>query len=541
VLAQPVLYVDDDAPPAGDGLSWVTAYRFLQDALADAVASGGAVTEILVAQGTYPPDRDELNPDGTGDRSATFQLSSGVALIGGFAGTGAGLPNERDVELYESILSGEIGAPGTSDNSYHVVTGSGTDSSAVIDGFTITGGNADDSAPDRRGGGMYNEGGSPTVIDCKFVGNSALVAGGGMINEDGHPVLIGCSFVSNRVVGGYDVGKGGAMYNSASHPTVINCLFLGNVAGSPSALCINPPYHVIFRGGQGGGMYNGNSDLALVNCLFSGNIARSNCCSWNDPWCDCDQWMCGGGEGDALLMSSGAAVIANCTFASDDDIATRATSNTLIANSIMGGGIYNATWWTPSSTTVTFSLLTREWPGPGSHNIIGEPLFVDPDHGDYRLAPGSPCIDAGNNAAVPIGTTTDLQGNPRIADDPTSPDSGHGGLATVDMGAYELQAPCPWDLDGDGTVSLDDILGLLDSFGPCADPDDCPADFDGSGDVGVTDLFAQLASYGSCPGAVCRWDLNGDQVVGQPDLDAVLNHLGPCPEDEACPPLTAST
>jgi hypothetical protein len=59
-----VLYVDDDAPPGGDGLSWATACRFLQDGLAVAAASAGTFNEIRVAQGLYTPDRDEVNPDG---------------------------------------------------------------------------------------------------------------------------------------------------------------------------------------------------------------------------------------------------------------------------------------------------------------------------------------------------------------------------------------------------------------------------------------------------------------------------------------------
>lgn len=59
-----VLHVDDDASAGGDGRSWITAFRFLQDALDEAAGSGGAVSEILVAEGTYVPDRYETNPDG---------------------------------------------------------------------------------------------------------------------------------------------------------------------------------------------------------------------------------------------------------------------------------------------------------------------------------------------------------------------------------------------------------------------------------------------------------------------------------------------
>lgn len=55
---------------------------------------------------------------------------------------------------------------------------------------------------------------------------------------------------------------------------------------------------------------------------------------------------------------------------------------------------------------------------------------------------------------------------------------------------------CPWDLDGDGSVAVNDFLGLLAAWG--SGPGG-PPDFDGSGDVGTTDLLALLAQWGSCP------------------------------------------
>ena len=99
-----VLYVDDDADPGGDGLSWDTAYKYLQDALDSAVDG----TEIRVGQGTYLPDRDEGNPDGTGDREATFLLMNDVAIMGGYAGLGEKDPDERNIALFETTLSGDL-------------------------------------------------------------------------------------------------------------------------------------------------------------------------------------------------------------------------------------------------------------------------------------------------------------------------------------------------------------------------------------------------------------------------------------------------
>ena len=56
--------------------------------------------------------------------------------------------------------------------------------------------------------------------------------------------------------------------------------------------------------------------------------------------------------------------------------------------------------------------------------------------------------------------------------------------------------PCPWDLDGTGTVGVSDLLALLADWGPCKG---CPADFDDDGFVGVSDLLALLANWGPCP------------------------------------------
>ncbi len=75
----------------GDGLPWDIAYKFLQDAIANAVAG----TEIRVAQGIYKPDQDEAGSVTPGDGVAHFPILNGVTLTGGYAGYGRPDPADR--------------------------------------------------------------------------------------------------------------------------------------------------------------------------------------------------------------------------------------------------------------------------------------------------------------------------------------------------------------------------------------------------------------------------------------------------------------
>ncbi len=262
-----IRYVDDDAPAGsvagGDGLSWGTAFTNPQIALA-AAAADGSITEIRIAQGVYWPDRDELNPTGTGDRTATFQLLDGVSILGGYAGIGAADPDDRLIDTYVTVLTGDLaendGPPFFSggENSYTVVTGSGTGTTAVLGGFTITGGNANGLGRDSEiiGGGMFNVGGSPTVTGCTFSGNWAR-HGGGMANDGSSPTVTSCTFSGNGAGSSVLVAAGGGMLNqNTSSPTVIDCTFEGNSA-SP-----------------GGGMHNDSSSPTVTNCTFTGNSAN---------------------------------------------------------------------------------------------------------------------------------------------------------------------------------------------------------------------------------------------------------------------------
>jgi hypothetical protein len=190
VQADSVCYVDDDALGGGDGASWATAYRFLQDALASLGDPQGGVTEVRVAGGVYLPDRYDGVPDGTGSRQASFELTGDVVLRGGYLGLAAGpgeSPDQRDPLGHPSILSGDLAGDdgpdfaGNLENSYHVVAVGDGAVAPTLAGFTVAAGNADGSTPYDHGGGVYNLAGDPLFSGCTFTGNAAG-EGGAMFN-----------------------------------------------------------------------------------------------------------------------------------------------------------------------------------------------------------------------------------------------------------------------------------------------------------------------------------------------------------------------
>ncbi len=124
-----------------------------------------------------------------------------------------------------------------------------------------------------------------------------------------------------------------------------------------------------------------------------------------------------------------------------------------------------------------------------SGDIEAAPAFVNPDADDYRLMPGSPAIDAGNALSMPTSLAHDLDGQQRRVDDPDTADTGFG-APVVDFGAFEFQieVDCPADWNGDGELSVLDLLAYLDAwFTQQAD-----ADLSGDEQITVLDLLAFL-------------------------------------------------
>lgn len=489
-------YVDDSATGLNDGSSWADAYTDLQAAL----AAANAGDEIWVAAGTYVPGSIS---------EASFHLKSGVALYGGFAGSETSL-DQRDWEANPTILSGEIGDSNSEqDNIYHVVTASGTDKTAVLDGFAITRGYAhtrpgpdgdipgvgggilvENGSPtlanlhihhneaDQNGAGMYNDTGSPMLtnivfeknIAWEFAGgldngsgspilrnvvfkeNGAPLGSGGMGNDDGSPILIDVLFQNNNG----DTGGGG--FGGGGHPILIGVRFVGNYAGiaygggmtATNATLINVQFenNTAWRGG---GLYisAGADPARLYNVTFTGNQASD--------------------KGGAVYIANGAPILTNVTI-HNNQVGTRYDA--------LGGGLYvdpqfganpilrNSIVWgnTPEDISGNYTA---------SNSFIGDrgdpdPLFVNAANGDLRLGTGSPAIDAGDNSFLPVDSydldndgdkdeplPVDLANNPRVVD------GNDDGVDSVDLGAYERATG---DADGvtneQGRVDIQDTLYL---------------------------------------------------------------------------------
>ena len=272
---QPDVFVDVNAPDGGDGSSWATAYNDLQDALTPADPCGMPVKRVWVAAGTYKPD------GGTGNRNDSFEppgTGFGTALYGGFAGDEIRL-DQRDPGTNVTILSGDIGLVGdASDNSYHVVQNPGGLHEFILDGFTVTAGNANGVGAKSVGGGVYT-GGYSTIVNCVFRGNSAYNFGGA-IYASGNSTVTNCLFQDNTA----DLQHGGGFYSYSGAPTLTNCTFSANDGGW-----------------SGGGAYIASGTAIFTNCIVWGNTPDQIIGNATVSHSDIDGGWSGGGSNNIDL------------------------------------------------------------------------------------------------------------------------------------------------------------------------------------------------------------------------------------------------
>ena len=448
-----MIYVDRSATSgANNGSSWANAYTNLQTALGTATSGD----QIWVARGAYTPGTTQVS---------SFVLKDGVGLYGGYPAGGG----TRDVAANVTVLSGDIDHNDTKDvdavtttisgkNASHVVTTNGNNSTAILDGFTITGGNANGSSPKGRGGGMLNYSSSPTVTNCTFSGNSAS-RGSGMDNEFSSPTVTNCTFsgntatyegggmlnihsstpmVTNCIFNGNSANRGGGMCNHGSSPKVTNCTFSSNSTVSGGGMFnINSSTPTVtsctFTGNtatlEGGGMLNYSSSPDVTNCTFTGNTAYGGSGMYNyssSPTvtnCTFSGNSADTAGGGMFNVASSSPTLINCTFNSNSaeviggGILNSENSNARIYNTILWGNSGKEILNDDSKPTVSDCVIEGRY-ADGTNIITADPKLGT--LGDYGgptetipIEPGSSAIDAAVYQSQVTQPTTDQRGIPR--------------------------------------------------------------------------------------------------------------------------------
>jgi hypothetical protein len=305
--AQTRRYVKPETAGTGDGSSWENASPDLQLMINGAVKGD----TIWVAGGTYKPNRraNALTAITPNDRDNAFVLKDSVLIYGGFAGTEVTL-SERDLSILQntSILSGDFNGDdafeysgdtlnivNNAENAYHVVVSVAQDPDPInnytrLDGFTITGGNANDAALTSitvdgynifryAGGGIINRNSSaPTMQNLVVTGNYAIYGGGAYNRYMSNVAYIDVLFDKN--VGQF--GGGVTNWNTCS-PIFTNVVISNNRADAGGGVYNLNNSNPGFTGveiinnfaslASGGGVFSNNSSPVFNTTLIEGNHA----------------------------------------------------------------------------------------------------------------------------------------------------------------------------------------------------------------------------------------------------------------------------
>jgi trimeric autotransporter adhesin len=387
-----IIYVKPVATGNGSGSSWAHASN-----MHNAIQACTAADEIWAMAGTY------ISTAGFG-RDKGFYIYGGTKKIyGGFNGSET-LRSERNFKTNVSILNGDnSGDDNTNlvptettrqDNSYHVISiwhqTAGT-SNITIDGFTISGGNANGANLTSGAGQYMNSRGGAIYVQSKFANDNMTVKISNCILEKNTGTDV-------SVVSGYN--NSGQM-DKAVRTDFTSCIFRNNYATTNGSILI---------AGASGYRWYGRG--TFVNCLFYNNTSLNGAaCLYTSAS------TANGGDYQGTDVD-----VINCTFSGNSgntNYAIRTTEGSGVAfinNIIYGNG-----------STTPIHITGTVWPAFNTNFIEGTQSNPMLDS-NYKLQSGSPAINAGANSFIPAGITTDLDGNSRIVN------------TTVDVGAFEFDA-----------------------------------------------------------------------------------------------------
>ena len=254
--------------------------------------------------------------------------------------------------------------------------------SARLIGFSLTG--ADGSSA------VWGEGGSAGVENTWIYGNQALRGGGAQGVS-----LVNCTLRENSAS-----LQGGGAYDCSLQ----NCLLLGNSAENGGGSSASFLWNCTVMSNTASEFGGGTHDSVLRGCLVVGNVASQG----------------GGCAGTESVLYS--------TTVSDNQASTT-------GGGVDGGLAFNSIIFSNRVATLpgdwTDATMSYSFSSPlpsGEENQTGDPFFIAPEQGNYRLRPESSCINAGSNQNW-MSSTSDLDGTDRIVNE------------IVDLGAYEYNPP----------------------------------------------------------------------------------------------------
>ena len=493
--------------------------------------------EIRVIQGTHTPTKvcETLAAESGAvrDRCKTFDLSdlTGVSIYGGFKGdettSEIGVTGGRRASYhwwtrytfeYPSVLSGDLTGV-ESERAYHVVTiDSALRQSLLVDGISIMDGRADASAD------VNNVNGYGGGVFCR-------------VNKEENTYSVVCfynCYMSNNYasVGGSEFALKGALYGNANFTnTYIKSVYNNTTAlesvfyaylGRYTSSYFNNINNITVEGFEDVLVFRSYYTLraGLYNSIIKGNVyTRRDIKSYNNLIIG--DITVNGLAADITGIFRNNNVIGNCFFGTDAD-SSRLIDG--IYNNVITGHLRNyfnnsisGHSTTPSDINVNNNYLGEliiiddETPDDINYadrvlltnEITTPPTFKDPTNNDYRQQPWSSGINAGDNTYA-YGTT-DLAGNPRIAND------------AIDIGCFELQ---------EAIYSANFTTGVAGALISIAGATDLTADASGNAAINLTagtyNFTVTAAGYEDYTGSFTIVDTAVSEVVA---MEALTRYL----------------